>query len=236
MFLKDSKNGIKYDNFNNTERIYVVIISIIASIFIFMLVNYINSYKISLQEEEIENLDNEINKLNDSVKLKENEIFELDSEIESIIEIKEEKENEVEKLKEKVKSKDNNINELENRNEKLKEELLKYDNLRKLNIVATAYEAYCDTCGQWGGITATGYDISNTVYKNGYRVIAVDPKVIPLGSLLYIETKGMSFVGIADDTGGAIKGNRIDILMENRKVVYDFGVQGAKVTILREGK
>src|SRR5690606_10359564 len=151
-----------------------------------------------------------------------------------------EAENEIEKLKQNEKLKENenlklkeNLNELKNENRKLKEELEKYNNLRKLNIVATAYDAFCDTgCI---GVTATGYDVANTVYKDGFRVIAVDPNVIPLGSILYIETSKGNILGIAEDTGGAIKGNRIDILMENREKAYDFGVRDAKVTVLREG-
>jgi 3D (Asp-Asp-Asp) domain-containing protein len=117
---------------------------------------------------------------------------------------------------------------------KLKEELSKYDNLRKLNIVATAYEAMCDTgCT---GTTATGHNVKNTVYKDGYRVISVDPNLIPLGSLMYVESNGENFVGIAEDTGGAIKGNKIDVLVASRTEAFNFGKQNVKVTVLREGR
>lgn len=168
----------------------------------------------------------EVEKLKESERIKENEILNLESKIKTVNEKLTEKENEILNLKEK-------LNETENENRKLKEELEKYKNLRKLNIVATAYDAFCDTgCI---GVTATGYDVSNTVYKDGYRVVAVDPNVIPLGSLVYIESDKMNFVGIADDTGGDIKGNRIDILMENKDKAYDFGRRNVKVTVLKEG-
>lgn len=156
-----------------------------------------------------------------------NKISETEEEVEKLKESERTKESEISNLKEK-------LNETENENQKLKKELEKYENLRKLNIVATAYDAFCDTgCI---GVTATGYDVSNTVYKDGYRIIAVDPSVIPLGSLLYVETKNNSFVGIAEDTGGDIKGNRIDVLMENRSIAYDFGRQNVSVTVVREGR
>lgn len=155
-----------------------------------------------------------------------NKMSETEEEVEKLKESERIKESEISNLKEK-------LNETENENQKLKEELEKYENLRKLNIVATAYDAFCDTgCI---GVTATGYDVSNTVYKDGYRIISVDPNVIPIGSLVYVESDKMNFVGIADDTGGDIKGNRIDILMENRDKAYDFGRRNVKVTVLREG-
>ena len=183
-----------------------MVISLLTLLTFLMVVTNTYYYnKMSEAEEEVEKLEEEVEKLEESERVKENEIS---------------------NLKEK-------LNETENENQKLKEELEKYENLRKLNIVATAYDAFCDTgCI---GLTATGYDVSNTVYKDGYRIISVDPNVIPLGSLVYVESDKMNFVGIADDTGGDIKGNRIDILMENRDKAYDFGRRNVKVTVLREG-
>lgn len=54
------------------------------------------------------------------------------------------------------------------------------------------------------------------------RVIAVDPSVIPLGSKVYIEGYGYAK---AEDTGGAIKGNRIDIYMQHEKDALAYGVK-----------
>jgi 3D (Asp-Asp-Asp) domain-containing protein len=118
--------------------------------------------------------------------------------------------------------------------QQLQEELDKYDSLRKLNIVATAYTALCNTgCT---GVTATGHNVKSTVYKDGYRVVSVDPNLIPLGSLMYVETNGENFVGIAEDTGGAIDGHRIDVLVKNKTKAFAFGKQSVKVTVLREGR
>ena len=63
-------------------------------------------------------------------------------------------------------------------------------------------------------------------------MVAVDPAVIPLYSKLKIETNKETFYAVALDTGGAIKENRVDILMENNSKALAFGVQDAKVTIL----
>ena len=195
------------------------------------------SYKGQISEAE-----KEIEILKESKKIKEDKISELESEIESVYEKLSEKENSILEFKEKLKKYENeneklkNENEkLKNENEKLKKELEKYDSLRKLNMVATAYTSECDGCT---GITATGYDVRNTVYKDGYRVVATDKSVIPMESLLYIESVNNSFkpfIAISSDVGGAIKGNRIDILVENKSKAYDFGVRDIKVTILREG-
>ena len=71
---------------------------------------------------------------------------------------------------------------------------------RVVTMVATLYDPY--HCGGSGsGRTATGI-------MGGYGVVAVDPRFIPLGTRLYIEGYGYA---VAADTGGAIKGNRIDL-------------------------
>jgi len=96
---------------------------------------------------------------------------------------------------------------------------LNYKNMFEMR--ATAY---------WSGSkTATG-----TVPKRG--VVAVDPAVIPLGSRLYIvAADGSSWTygfAMAEDTGGAIRGNKIDLFVENKDIGRRFGVRYAKVYIL----
>lgn len=101
-----------------------------------------------------------------------------------------------------------------------------------LTVEATAYTAFCDSgCI---GVTRTGYDVSNTIYYEGMRVIAIDPNVIPLHSILEVKTDTETYTAIALDTGGAIKGNRIDILMDTKNEAYQFGRQNAEVRILKE--
>jgi 3D (Asp-Asp-Asp) domain-containing protein len=61
------------------------------------------------------------------------------------------------------------------------------------------------------------------------KVIAVDPRIIPLGSRVWVEGYG---VAIAGDTGGAIKGHRIDVLMPNTAAALAFGRKTVKLIIL----
>ena len=86
---------------------------------------------------------------------------------------------------------------------------------------ATAYDDSPESNGKWGPYSAMGNRLR-------YGVVAVDPSVIPLGTRLYIEGYGEA---IAEDTGGAIKGNRIDLFMD-RASAQKFGVQNVVVHIL----
>lgn len=98
-----------------------------------------------------------------------------------------------------------------------------------LYVIATAYTADCKGCS---GITKTGKDVRNTIYEGNARVVAVDPTVIPLYSKLKVETKNETFYAVALDTGGVIKNNRLDVLVESYDEAIQFGSQRTKVTIL----
>ncbi len=99
---------------------------------------------------------------------------------------------------------------------------------RELTVVATAYTADPSENGTYGGrvLTAMGHDL--TANPN-MRIIAVDSKVIPLGSKVWVEGYGEA---IAGDTGSAIKGNRIDVLMGSKSKAMNWGRQTVKVKIL----
>ncbi|MFP3412770.1 cell wall-binding protein EntB [Bacillus sp. SIMBA_074] len=99
---------------------------------------------------------------------------------------------------------------------------------RELTVVATAYTADPSENGTYGGrvLTAMGHDL--TANPN-MRIIAVDPKVIPLGSKVWVEGYGEA---IAGDTGSAIKGNRIDVLMDSKSKAMNWGRQTVKVKVL----
>lgn len=100
---------------------------------------------------------------------------------------------------------------------------------RVLDITATAYASGPEDNGIWNDKTHIG-----TQVRPG--IIAVDPKVIPLGSKVYIEFEdGKRTYAIAEDTGGAIKGNRIDIAMSDRDKAKKFGIQDVKVHVVEEG-
>lgn len=85
----------------------------------------------------------------------------------------------------------------------------------------TAYCACSRCCGNSDGITASG-----TKAKQG-RTIAVDPKQIPYGTKVVIN--GHTYV--AEDCGGSIKQNRIDVFFNGHKDALNFGVQYAEVYI-----
>ena len=101
----------------------------------------------------------------------------------------------------------------------------------QVEVEATFYTARCNGCI---GITKSGHNVKNTIYVDGYRVIAVDPTVIPLGSIVQVKLEdGEQFKAIASDTGGAIKRNRIDVLVKDNATAYRKGRQSAVVTILK---
>ncbi|MGL6107576.1 3D domain-containing protein [Romboutsia sp.] len=79
-------------------------------------------------------------------------------------------------------------------------------NRKQMTVVATAY---------------SGHSITSTGTTPKWGTIAVDPKVIPYGTKVYIPQFDMTF--IAEDTGGAIKGNKIDIFMLDESKVKNWG-------------
>lgn len=98
---------------------------------------------------------------------------------------------------------------------------------------ATAYTAYCAGCT---GITRTGHDLRASVYEDGRRVIATDPRVVPLGSIVRVTlADGTTFEAVASDTGGLIKGAIIDIAHETKAEARQFGRQTVEVRMIRRG-
>jgi uncharacterized protein YabE (DUF348 family)/3D (Asp-Asp-Asp) domain-containing protein len=94
---------------------------------------------------------------------------------------------------------------------------------KEFYVSATAYTAHCNGCT---GITATGINLRS---NPGLKVIAVDPSVIPLGSKVWVEGYGYA---VAGDTGGAIKGMKIDLFMPNTDQAFGFGRKQVKVKVL----
>ncbi|HEY0613007.1 MAG TPA: 3D domain-containing protein [Candidatus Elarobacter sp.] len=89
-----------------------------------------------------------------------------------------------------------------------------------LSMVATAYTAGCGGCS---GTTASGRPA-------GHGVVAVDPRVIPLGTRMYIPGYGHA---VAGDTGGAIRGNRIDLGFNSNAQAYRFGRRSVTVYLIK---
>jgi len=97
-------------------------------------------------------------------------------------------------------------------------------------VDATMYTltGYCSCdicCGIYSnGITSTGTEVT------AGRTIAVDPDVIPLGSKVVIE--GLNNIYVAEDIGGAIQGNKIDVFFATHEQAWNFGRQKRKIWIL----
>ena len=96
--------------------------------------------------------------------------------------------------------------------------------LRSFRVRATAYTPI-NTPMEGGRWTATMRD------GRSAHGVAVDPDLIPMGSHLWIPGYGHA---IADDTGGAIKGHRIDVRMQNYQEMEDWGVRRIRVYVLRD--
>ena len=92
---------------------------------------------------------------------------------------------------------------------------------RVFTVRSTAYTSDPRENGGWN-ITAIG-----TKIRRG--VIAVDPRVIPLRTRVYVEGYGFA---TAEDTGGAIKGNKIDVVMDTNAQSRNWGVRNVKIYIL----
>lgn len=103
-----------------------------------------------------------------------------------------------------------------------------YKYKKKITMKATAYSTHPSENG--------GYTVSAMGNALGHGIVAVDPSVIPLGSKVYIEAADGSWVyGVAsaEDTGGVIKGNKIDLCYEGSvSEVNKFGVRSCVVYIL----
>ena len=95
------------------------------------------------------------------------------------------------------------------------------------NLGSFRLSFYC-TCEKCCGAYATGQTKSGTTVTEG-RTIAVDPKVIPLGSRVYIDGYG---VFIAEDIGSAIKENKIDIAVGNHEQALKLGIDEATVYLV----
>lgn len=155
--------------------------------------------------DEVESLNNQITELNKEIIKLDNDIILLNEELESSKNINKTLNSELKKLKDKPSR--GSID-------------------RKFigTFEATAYDDSPESQGKWVGQTATGR-------KPQVGVIAVDPNVIPLGTELFVEGYGKC---VAGDTGGAIKGRRLDLFFNTKSEVYNWGRKKVKVYKLDE--
>ncbi|WP_424766347.1 3D domain-containing protein [Paenibacillus sp. sgz302251] len=101
-------------------------------------------------------------------------------------------------------------------------------------VVATGYTAGVESTGKRPGHPQYGITYSGVkVRRDQVSTIAADPKLFPIGTLLYIPGYGY---GVVADTGSAIKGKRIDLYFDTIKQVYEqWGKRSVQVEVLRRG-
>ncbi|MGV8979944.1 ubiquitin-like domain-containing protein [Clostridium sp.] len=104
---------------------------------------------------------------------------------------------------------------------------------KKLKVRATAYTADYNCTGKgpddpYLGMTSTGVMAKRN--PDGYSTIAVDPRVIPLGTKLWVDGYGYA---IAEDIGGAIKGKIIDLYFDSSDEMWDWGSRNVDIYILK---
>lgn len=114
----------------------------------------------------------------------------------------------------------------------LKKEVVRYEKLstetvKSFTADVSAYTAGFESCGKMPEHPAYGITANGNKVRKG--IIAADTNVLPFGTKVYIEGLG---IFVVDDTGSAIKGNRIDIYMDNVDEAVKFGRQNRKLVVL----
>ncbi|MFS0750939.1 3D domain-containing protein [Oceanobacillus sp. 1P07AA] len=193
------------------------------------------------QQSELENKKNSLQAMVEELEMSDSELASLESNIQSDIQAEEEAKAKAVAAKEAeqkaqaskqeapkrevLNASTSNKEEKSNHStNKAKEEKPASDNDKKtFTVTATAYTADCEGCS--GKTSYNGIDLK----KNpDMKVIAVDPEVIPLGSIVEVEGYG---VAIAADTGSAIKGKKIDVFISDKNAARSWGVKSVKVTV-----
>lgn len=102
-----------------------------------------------------------------------------------------------------------------------------------ISVKATSYCLCKKCCGKSPSSPGYGHTASGLVITpgEGMKVISVDPRIIPLGSNVYVDGYGYA---VAADTGGAIKGNKIDVYKDTHTEALQWGVKTVNVYILNE--
>lgn len=107
---------------------------------------------------------------------------------------------------------------------------------REVEVVATGYYAGVESTGKAPGHPQYGITYSGVKVRreaDAISTIAADPDIFPLGTILYVPGYGL---GIVADTGGAIKGNKIDLYFETKEQVYaEWGKKTIPVYVIIHG-
>jgi len=100
--------------------------------------------------------------------------------------------------------------------------------VRTIRMKVTAYSPDERSCGKWAdGITASGL----SVWTNGMKLVAADTRILPFRSIISVPGYNDGRPVPVLDRGGAIKGNRLDVLYPTHEVALGWGVQDLEVTV-----
>jgi 3D (Asp-Asp-Asp) domain-containing protein len=110
------------------------------------------------------------------------------------------------------------------------------------NTMSVDISVYMNNAEENGGLygghvkTKMGDVITNEITYNGMNIIAADPTIIPMNSIVSLRIEGYpDKICIVRDIGGAIKGNKIDLLTNDRTFMDTFGRRDGELTILSQG-
>ena len=183
------------------------------------------STEIANLEKTIEDMDIDLNAKNMVIEESKAKINDLTVENKKLVEEKKKLQTEIQNLKKIKVSKRSDAKVVGGKNVSEK-------SIKTMTVNASAYIPLCsEGCS---GKTRTGYDVRNTIYYNGMRIIASDTSVLPMYSIVKLE--GFSEKFIVLDTGGAIKGNKVDILFNSQSEAVKFGRRNIKLEVIRYGK
>jgi 3D (Asp-Asp-Asp) domain-containing protein len=106
---------------------------------------------------------------------------------------------------------------------------------KRVEVTATGYYAGLESTGKNPGHPEYGITFSGVqVRRDLYSTIAADPKVFPLGTIMWIPGYGYAIVA---DTGSAIKGKKIDLYYETKEDVFkEWGKKTVNVFIVKFGE
>lgn len=188
--------------------------------------NEIRELKVE-QRKEMNKLQQELFKMNQKYEMQQKDIILLQETVKN-------QSNKIKALEEENKKKQETINKQQKTIQKLEEDQRRHPPQisrgkimqgKQMVVEASAYVALCrEGCT---GITATGINVRNRTKVNGYGIVAVDPNIIPLGSI--VKLNGRYYT--AQDTGGAIKGYKIDVLVASEEEAYAFGRKKVEIEV-----
>lgn len=226
--------SLKSFNFKSIRFLKLVI-----TVFLIIVLSFITYFIYNLNEQNKQNI-NTINDMQGEIKTLQTQLENQKITLERTIESKDKEISEVKQTltnkEEQIQNQENEIEELKKKlvskleeEQKQEEEAQRYvvsrgntDNSEYLgNFTISFYTPYDSGCT---GITATG------TVATPNRTVAVDPRVIPLGTKLYIE--GLGEV-IAEDTGGAIVGNRLDFCVGSTSEAFANGVKNLDIWVIK---